>query len=65
MSVLKIGLSDGISTFTIEPYLYQYVTYSDSVEDIMTIGASGSSFIGYLRYFKMYLGTSSIWTGEY
>ena len=57
-SVLK--LYDATSNL-IEPYLLN-VAYTDNISDNITIGGGSSSFIGYMKYFKIFSGSSAIWT---
>ena len=46
------------TSYLIEPYFLN-INYTDSVTDILTIGGSNSSFIGFIKNFQIFIDTSS------
>ena len=46
------------SSYLIEPYFLN-INYTDSASDILTIGGSNSSFIGFIKNFQIFIGTST------
>ena len=49
----------GITTsYSMEAY-FMNINYADSATDVLTIGGSNSSFIGFIKNFRIFIGTST------